>query len=102
VAGLESKESLLEGVEYLCSIGVVPAVSAWNPNPGSVLELHRAPRDEWFHEVHERTYHLLKKYFTHEEVFYANASSSTIFDLYYELDGDHLPWFKNEPFQITD
>jgi hypothetical protein len=102
VGGLECKESLLEGVEYLSSIGVVPYVSPWDPNPGSILEGHRAPTDEWFHEVHERIYNIYKKYFTHEEFYYANANATSIFNLYYELDGDHLPWLKSEKITVTD
>lgn len=97
VAGIEPKESLLEGVEYLASIGVIGFISAWDPNPGSALEGHRAPTFEWFHEVHQKAYNIYKKYgFTHEQFFYANAMSHNIFNAYYELDGDHLPWMKNK------
>lgn len=102
VAGIEPKESLLDGVEYLASIGVIPYISAWDPNPGSKLEGHRAPTYEWFHEVHQRAYKIYKKYFTHEQFFYANAMSNSVFNGYYELDGDHLPWFKSEKIEIRE
>lgn len=95
VAGIEPKESLLEGVEYLASIGVIAFISPWDPNPGSALELHRPPKLEWFLDVNQKAYKIYKKYFTHEQFFYGNAMSSNVFNSYYELDGDHLPWIKS-------
>lgn len=95
VAGIEPKESLLEGIEYLASIGVIANASPWDPNPGSALEGHRAPTIEWFNEVNQKAYNIYKRYFTHEQFFYANASSYNIFDSYYDLDGDTLPWIKS-------
>jgi hypothetical protein len=100
VGGIECKESLLEGVEFLADHGIVPAVSPWDPNPGSILEGHRAPTVEWFHEVNEKIYHIMKKYFTHEQYYYANASAYNIFNTYYELDGDHIPWFQSEKIEV--
>lgn len=101
VGGLECKESLLEGVEFMAEHGIVPVVSPWDPNPGSILEGHRAPTVEWFHDVNEKIYLILKKYFTHEQFFYANASSYNVYNTYYELDGDHLPWFKMNPVAVV-
>ena len=51
VMGLEPKETFLEGVRVLSSIGanIVPFV--WSPNPGSKLEGHRAPSAEWYTET---------------------------------------------------
>lgn len=55
VAGLETKESLLSGISYLGSIGVIAVPSQWYVNVGSALEGHRTPEDEWHWEVQERT-----------------------------------------------
>ncbi|MDO8587786.1 MAG: radical SAM protein [Armatimonadota bacterium] len=48
VMGLEPRKSFIEGVRTLSAIGanVVPFV--WSPNPGSMLEGHRAPTAEWY------------------------------------------------------
>jgi len=51
VMGLESRETFLEGVRVLTSLGanIVPFV--WSPNPGSKLEGHRAPTSKWYIET---------------------------------------------------
>ena len=48
VMGLEPRETFLDGVRLLTSLGanVVPFV--WSPNPGSKLEGHRAPTSKWY------------------------------------------------------
>ncbi|MHB1000036.1 MAG: radical SAM protein [Armatimonadota bacterium] len=48
VMGLEPRSSFIEGIRELSAIGanVVPFV--WSPTPGSKLEGHRAPTEEWF------------------------------------------------------
>ena len=49
--GLEPGRSFLEGIRVLSGLGanVVPFV--WSPNPGSLLEGHRAPSGRWYAEV---------------------------------------------------
>ena len=51
VMGLETKETFLEGIKVLSSLGanVIPFV--WAPNPGSKLEGHRAPSAQWYVET---------------------------------------------------
>jgi biotin synthase-related radical SAM superfamily protein len=51
VMGLEPKNTFLQGVKEITSLGanVVPFV--WSPNPGSKLEGHRAPTSQWFVET---------------------------------------------------
>ena len=48
VMGLESGRTFLEGVREITGLGanVVPFV--WSPNPGSILEGHRAPTSQWY------------------------------------------------------
>jgi hypothetical protein len=48
VMGLEPGKTFLEGVREITSLGanVVPFV--WSPNPGSILEGHRAPTSQWY------------------------------------------------------
>jgi hypothetical protein len=51
VMGLEPKDTFLNGIKTLSTIGanVIPFV--WAPNPGSKLEGHRAPSAEWYTET---------------------------------------------------
>ena len=48
VMGLEPGKTFLEGVRAIAGLGanVVPFV--WSPNPGSILEGHRAPTSQWY------------------------------------------------------
>ena len=48
VMGLEPSKTFLEGVREITGLGanVVPFV--WSPNPGSILEGHRAPTSKWY------------------------------------------------------
>lgn len=97
VAGLEPKESLMEGVEYLASIGVIAYPSIWKPCIGSALEGHRSPVSEWHQEVAARTYQIHKKYgFTLEQSYYVSYrdGADNIYGYYHKLDGEHLPWEK--------
>jgi hypothetical protein len=50
VAGLEPRESTLEGVEVLASLGVIAFPGPWIPNPGSALEGHRTPEASWHYQ----------------------------------------------------
>jgi len=91
VSGIEPKESLLEGIEYLISHGVVACVSQWYVNVGSPLEGHRTPTEEWHWDVFERTVAMYRKYgVTWEEIRNANANADTVpfdlFRLYEEID----------------
>ena len=51
VLGLEPRETFLDGVKVLSSLGanIVPFV--WSPSPGSKLEGHRAPSSKWYLET---------------------------------------------------
>ena len=51
VMGLEPKDTFLDGVKTLTTMGanVVPFV--WSPNPGSRLAGHRAPSGKWYAET---------------------------------------------------
>jgi hypothetical protein len=62
VVGLQPKEVLFEGLEYLGSIGVVTVASSWIPAVGSPLEGHRSPSADWHWDVQLRHAALLRKY----------------------------------------
>ena len=98
VAGLEPKESLMEGVEYLASIGVIAIPSIWKPCIGSSLEGHRSPESSWFQEIVERTANIHRKYgFTLEQTYYVYGADN-IYQYYHYLEGEHLPW--ENPLEI--
>lgn len=94
VGGLESKESLLEGVEQLAELGVIAAPTIWKPCIGSALEGHQSPVAQWHQEVAERTYQIYKKYgFTYEQYYYTRFGED-YYAYRYKLDGEYLPWEK--------
>jgi hypothetical protein len=84
VAGIEPKESLLEGIEYLTERGIIAQPSQWNVNVGSPLEGHRTPTQDWHWEVFEKTVTLYRKYgFTWDELRDGNAGTDAVpFDLF--------------------
>lgn len=96
VAGIEPKSTLLEGLEYLASLGVVALPLHWIPNPGSDLEGHRAPTVEWYLDLYIKTYDILKRNgFTHWDLYSSANVENSIFDYLYDLDGDFLPYEKH-------
>lgn len=91
VAGIEPKSTLLDGIEYLASIGVVAIPLHWIPNPGSELEGHRAPEVDWYIDLYQRTYNILRQNgLTHENLFRAANVENSVFDYLYDYDGDFL------------
>lgn len=79
VAGIEPKQSLLEGFEYLVENGVIAIPSQWYVNAGSALEGSRTPEPDWHWDVYEKTVALWRKHgVTWEELDNATASSSTV------------------------
>lgn len=92
IAGLEPKDSLLKGIEYLAEVGVMAYPTVWRPGIGSGLEGHRSPESSWYQEVTERAYNIHKKNgFTLENNYYVNSDDS-VFAYYYKMDGQALPW----------
>lgn len=101
VAGIEPKSTLLEGIEYLTELGVVAIPLHWIPNPGSALEGHRAPTPEWYLDLYQKTYTLLKKNgLTHRDLYHSANVENSIFDYFYDLDGDHLDIPKHEADRV--
>lgn len=99
VSGIEPKESLLEGVEFLADLGVIANPIIWKPCIGSALEGHRTPTTEWHQEVAERVYQIHKKAgFTLEQYYYV-SSAENVQGYYHRLDGDFLPW--EEKYEIA-
>lgn len=97
VAGIEPKKSILEGVEYLASVGVVCFVNPWCPNPGSVLEGHRTPDEAWHFDLAKKAAAIHRKAgFTYENLYdCAGTSITTIHDIY-KIEDELLPVFRDK------
>ncbi len=96
VSGIEPKESILEGIDYLASLGVIAIPSIWKPCVGSALEGHNSPSSDWHKEVMERTYQIYKKNgFSIEQFYYVYAKDS-ILGYFFELDGQQVSWKEKE------
>lgn len=54
IAGLETEESLLKGVEQLCKLGVSPILSAFRPLPSTPMENRTPPDSEWLEAITKR------------------------------------------------
>ena len=84
VAGIEPKQSILEGVEYLTSIGVVAFAGAWCPNPGSTLEGHRTPETSWHVDLAYKVAAAFKKNgFTLDELYDVTGASTPVHDIFH-------------------
>jgi hypothetical protein len=92
VAGIEPKESLLEGLTCLIEHGILANPSQWNVNVGSPLEGHRTPVQDWHWDVFEKTVTLYRKQgVTWDELHDANAQNDYVhFDLFRLEEGVEL------------
>ncbi|NMW18495.1 MAG: nitrogen fixation protein NifB [Chlorobiaceae bacterium] len=97
VAGIEPKDSTLEGIEYLASKGVICFATSWNPNPGSALEGHRTPEPAWHFDLYKKIAAIHRKYgFTYEELYDCNAAPITVIHDIYRIEDQTLPVFKGQ------
>lgn len=62
VVGLESMESLLEGVEFVCQLGVAPIFSVFRPIPFTEMESVIPPSNQWLLEAYEKAEKICKQY----------------------------------------
>ena len=100
VAGIEPKESILEGVEYLASKGVLCNAGAWCPNPGSALEGHRTPETAWHYDLTLKVASIFRRYgYTTEQLYGGFGFGSPAQDAFRILGGEHvgdrLPQYKH-------
>ncbi|AEF84373.1 radical SAM domain protein [Treponema primitia ZAS-2] len=100
VVGLQPKDVLFQGLEYLASIGVVTAASSWVPAIGSPLEGFRSPTVDWHWDIQLQHTKLLQKYGrTYEELFSANAARSLTAEMY-QIESEDLPIFRQQKIAI--
>lgn len=83
VAGIEPKQSILEGVEYLAEKGVLCYANAWCPNPGSALEGHRTPETEWHFDLQRKVADIfIKNGYKVDQLYDGAGNSSSIHDIF--------------------
>ncbi|MFT9055886.1 MAG: radical SAM protein [Ethanoligenens sp.] len=96
VVGLQPKEILFEGLEYLISRGVVTVASAWIPALGSPLEGHRTPTADWHYDAQIRHAKLLRHYgITYEQIFNATPGRNFAHD-YYQIEDGTFPAYAED------
>lgn len=61
VVGLESRESVLEGINYLSSEGIWPIMSPFIPMVGTDYEGKESPSADWVWDVHEKATDIIYK-----------------------------------------
>ena len=62
VVGLESKYSLLNGIEKLCQIGVAPILSVFRPIPGTEMQDRIVPSNQFLYDIYMNANCICKKY----------------------------------------
>lgn len=62
IAGLEPMDSLLEGIETVCKMGVQPILSVFRPIPGTEMENLVPPDNEWLMELLEKSEEICRRY----------------------------------------
>ncbi|CAH2598751.1 Radical SAM protein [Rhodovastum atsumiense] len=100
VAGIEPKDSILQGVEYLAAHGVLCYAGAWCPNPGSALEGHRSPEPAWHYDLTLKAATIFHRHGYKTAQLYGGLGASTPFHdafriLGGENEGDHLPQYRH-------
>ena len=91
VSGLEPKDSTLEGVEYLASIGVIAFPGPWIPNPGSALEGHRTPEAAWHYDVIQKSAAIYEKYgFTTAQLYACSGWQNQFIDTFRVNQGEAI------------
>lgn len=91
VAGIEPKDSILEGIEYLASKGVITYAGAWCPNPGSALEDHRSPEPSWHWDLTQKAVAIYRKHgFTTEQLYAGLGNSGPFHDLFRIQSGESV------------
>jgi biotin synthase-related radical SAM superfamily protein len=101
VAGIEPKESILEGIEHLASKGVLCYANAWCPNPGSALEGHRTPETAWHYDLTLKAAGIYRRYGYTTDQLYGGAGASGPFHYAFrilggEYEGDRMPQYRHQ------
>jgi hypothetical protein len=102
VGGIEPKKTILDGIEYLASKGIVCKAAIWRPCAG--LEGHRTPETSWHLDLAYKTAAIHRKYgFTLDEIFNVSVDSGTAGTIYQieeeQFEGGKLKQWKFPPLK---
>lgn len=64
ILGLESRESFLKGIEYLCTLGVYPTISLFKPIEGTPLSCFLPPSNKEILFLYKESQKICKKHNT--------------------------------------
>ena len=107
IAGLEPKSSLLEGLEYLASKGIVARSSRFRPIPGTPLEGYRSPTADFHWEIVDKLSDIYIRYgFTLNQLTGKAAANSLPLELFRiktgDFEGDKLTTWKYPALKIPE
>lgn len=99
VGGLEPKDSILQGIEYLASKGVLCHFSAFRPQSGTPLEGYRSPEASWHWDLLDKATEIYRRYGFNTLQMYSGPASGPhagqVFQIKAgEFVGDKLPPYK--------
>ena len=101
VAGIEPKDTTLEGIDYLASKGIVCFATSLNPNPGSALEGHRTPEPAWHLDLYKKIAAIFRKSgFTFDDIYDTASSSVSIIHDIYRIEDELLPVFSEQDVAV--
>ncbi|WP_295458630.1 radical SAM protein [uncultured Thiodictyon sp.] len=90
VAGIETKKSVLDGVEYLASRGILGKAGIWRPTDGTDLEGHQTPEAAWHLDVAYKQRDIYRKYgYTLDEI-HAHHSAGGLTGLLYRIEEEYF------------
>jgi len=89
VAGIEPKDSILEGVEYLASKGINCLAGPFQPRVGTALEGHRSPETSWHWDLQLKVAQIQLKYgYTTEQIYNCAIPGRVAHDLFRIFAGE--------------
>jgi hypothetical protein len=99
LAGLEPKQSALEGIEYFASKGVVCKTNTFGPRPGTPLEGYRTPEASWHFDLNIKAAEIYRRYgFTTDQIRGGSHPGRPVFDIFDinagHFDGNKLRQYK--------
>jgi hypothetical protein len=90
IGGLEPKKTILSGIEYLSSKGVVGKAGIFRPTPGSELDGHRSPETSWHLDLAHQIVAIHRKYgFTLDQL-HAHHGQGGISGIIYRIQEEYF------------
>jgi len=91
VAGLEPKDSILEGVEYLASKGINCMAGPFRPSKGTALEGHRSPEPSWHYDLLYKIAAIQHKYgYTTDQIYNTAVPGRPAHDMFRIQGGEDI------------